>query len=190
MTKNTHERASDRAAEAMRIIEKKTKRKIDIVVMIQGDEPLVHPIMINKAVEPLLKNKNILVSNLIAPLKSSKEFEDRNEVKVVADKDNFALYFSREPIPSRKKGVQTLPMMKQVCVIPFRRDFLLRFNRMAQTPMEKIESIDMLRCLENGYKIKLIPCDFNTYSVDTESDLKNVIRHMKKDSLRKNYCNK
>ncbi len=187
MTKATHERASDRTAEAMLKIEKKTKCRTDIVVMIQGDEPLVYPAMINKAVQPLLKTQQILVSNLIAPLKSAKEFEDKNEIKVVADKNNFALYFSREPIPSRKKHSGNIPMMKQVCIIPFRRDFLLKFNRMAQTPLEKIESIDMLRCLENGYKVKLVRSDFNTYSVDSEEDLKNVARIMKKDRLRKSY---
>ena len=185
MTKPTHERASDRTAEAMLKVERLSGRRIDIVVMIQGDEPLIHPRMINLAVMPLIKDKRILVSNLISPLKSIKEFEDQNEVKVVADRNNFALYFSREPIPSRKKGFEKVPMMKQVCVIPFQRDFLLKFNRLRQTPLEIIESIDMLRCLENGYKVKLITCNFNTYSVDTKRDLRHVIRLMKKDSLRK-----
>src|SRR3989304_8143510 len=123
MTSDTHERASDRTAEAMLKIEKETRRKVDIVVMIQGDEPMICPEMIEKAVKPMFGDKNILITNLMAELKNEKEFEDPNEVKVVVDKFNNALYFSREPIPSRKKGAKQVPMLKQVCIIPFRRDY-------------------------------------------------------------------
>lgn len=187
MTKPTHERASDRVAEAMLKVEKKIKKRIDILVMIQGDEPLVYPEMIDMAVKPLLDDKKIMVSNLVSPLKSNEEFEDPNEVKVVSDKMNFALYFSREPIPSVKKGAKRVPMIKQVCIIPFKRDFLLKFNKLKQTPLEKAESIDMLRCLERGYRVKLVYCDFNTYSVDTKKDLEKVNRLMKRDPLINKY---
>lgn len=187
MTKDTHERASDRAAEAMLKIEKQTKRKIDILVMIQGDEPLVYPEMVDLAIKPLIKDKFVLVSNLMSPLKSKKEFSDPNEVKVVVDEHDFALYFSREPIPSLKKGAKDVPMLKQVCIIPFRRDFLLKFNRLKQTLPEKIESVDMLRCLGYGYKVKMVFSDFNTYSVDTLSDLENVKKVMRSDKLFNSY---
>lgn len=188
MTKKTHKRASDRTAEAMLKIEKKSKKKIDIVVMIQGDEPLVYPEMIDLAVAPLIEKRDILVSNLISPLKSIEEFEDPNEIKVVADRNNFALYFSRKPIPSITKGAKLVPTMKQVCIIPFKRNFLLKFNRLKQTPLETMESIDMLRCLEYGYRVKLVLCDFNTYSVDTEKDLEKVRQLMKRDKLINVYC--
>lgn len=183
MTKDTHERASDRAAEAMLKIESETGKKINIIVMVQGDEPLVYPEMIDLAVKPLVEDEEILVSNLAAPLKSIEEFEDSNEIKVVADKNNFALYFSREPIPSRKKYDKEINMLKQVCIIPFRRDFLLKFNQLEQTPLEIIESVDMLRCLENGCRVKLVYSKFNTYSVDTSEDLKKVTGLMNKDPL-------
>lgn len=179
MTKDTHERASDRTAEAMVKLEKKKNQKIDIVVMIQGDEPMVYPEMIDEAVKPMLKDVHIQVVNLMAPLRSLKEHEDPNEVKVVVDKANFALYFSREPIPSRKKDAGKIPMYKQVCIIPFRRDFLIKFNALSQTPLEIAESVDMLRVLEHGYKVKMVLTEFDTYSVDTIDDLMKVERLMK-----------
>ncbi len=93
--------------------------------MVQGDEPLTYPAMIDEAVTPMLEDKNIKITNLVADIETIEEFEDPNEVKVVMDLEGNAIYFSREPIPSRKKGVDEVPMKKQVCVIPFERDFLL-----------------------------------------------------------------
>jgi 3-deoxy-manno-octulosonate cytidylyltransferase (CMP-KDO synthetase) len=179
MTKDTHERASDRAAEAMIKIEKSEKKKADIVVMIQGDEPMLLPEMIDKAVLPMLKDRKILITNLTAPLTSREEENDPNQVKVVVDKNYFALYFSREPIPSRKKGAENVLMYKQVPIIPFTRDFLIKFNALSPTPLEKIESVDMLRILEHGYKLKMVPVSYDTHSVDTLDDLKRVERLMK-----------
>ena len=188
MTANTHERASDRTAEALLKIEAETNEKIDIVVLLQGDEPMITPEMILAAVRPLIENKAIKISNLYSSIKSVEEFEDPNEVKVVVDNDEFALYFSREPIPSRRKGVLDVPMFKQVCIIPFDRDFLLEYNTMKQTPLEIIESVDMMRILENGMKVKMIYTQNESYSVDTPADLENVINVMKNDSLIKSYC--
>ena len=183
MTSNLHERATDRTAEAMLQIEKKLGKKIDIVVMIQGDEPMIIPEMISLSLEPLKKDSNLKVVNLYTDIKSIEEFEDPNEVKVVIDNNNNALYFSREPIPSRQKGVNIVPMYKQVCIIPFKRDYLLEFNETKQTPLEKIESIDMLRTLENRDIVKMVYSKTITYSVDTKKDLENVEKLMKSDSL-------
>ena len=183
MTDKGHERASDRTAEAMQIIEAETDRRIDIVVMIQGDEPMLVPEMIDAAVGPLLTDDSVVVSNLMAPLKDRSEHEDPNEVKVVVDGASFALYFSREAIPSWKKGARDLPMMKQVCIIPFRRDFLIRFNQLTPTPLEIAESVDMLRVLEHGFKVKMVPTTEETYSVDTPEDLKRVAALMVNDPL-------
>jgi len=187
MTSNKHKRASDRVAEAVLKIESETNKKIDIVVMIQGDEPMIFPEMIDEAVKPLIEDSNILVSNLMAPLKTKEEHEDPNEVKVVADNNNFALYFSREPIPSGKKEPNEGNKNKQVCVIPFKRDFLIEFNELEPTPLEVIESIDMLRVLEHGYKVKMVPTKFDTYSVDNKKDLEKVEKLMQKDELFKKY---
>jgi len=187
MTLDTHERASDRTAEALEKIEKETGTRMDIVVMIQGDEPMVTPGMIDAAIAPLLQDKDIHITNLMASMKTQEEHEDPAEVKVVVDRNDFAMYFSREPIPSRKKGASEIPMLKQVCIIPFRRDFLLEYNTMPQTPLEIIESVDMNRLLENGIKIKMVMRDEETYSVDTPADLANVNSKMKSDPYLKQY---
>jgi 3-deoxy-manno-octulosonate cytidylyltransferase (CMP-KDO synthetase) len=183
MTSDSHERATDRTAEAMHKIEAATGRKTDVVVMIQGDEPMVFPEMIDLAMAPILTDNSIQVVNLMANMDSVTEFEDPNEVKVVVDLAGNALYFSREPIPSRKKGLSTVPMLKQVCIIPFRRDYLLRFNEMPQTPLEIIESVDMMRILESGGKVKMVLSDFRTWSVDTAADLAQVEAKMQADPL-------
>lgn len=187
MTAATHERASDRAAEALLKIEQGAERRVDSVVMIQGDEPMIRPEMIDEAIAPLLEDPTIQIVNLMAPLKNKEEHEDPNEVKVVVDRAGFAMYFSREPIPSWKKGAKDIPMFKQVCVIPFRRDFLLTFNALVPTPLEVVESVDMLRAMEHGFRVRMVPTQYDTYSVDTMEDLRWVERLMEDDELVKQY---
>ena len=173
MTSDKHERASDRCAEALEKLEKLNKVLYDIVVMVQGDEPMTHPEMIEEAVQPMLVNAEIKVTNLIGVIKSKEEFEDRNCIKVVCDLKGNALYFSREPIPTRSK-VDKVIMNKQVCIIPFRRDFLLDYIKLEPTPLEEIESVDMMRIIEHGIKVFMVPTSFDTKAVDTEEDLKEV----------------
>lgn len=187
MTGRHHQRCSTRTAEALLEIEKRTGSKADIVVMAQGDEPMVTPEMISEALRPMLADPSVRVVNLMAEMRSVEEFEDPNEVKVVVDENGDALYFSREPIPSRKKGAQSAPMRKQVCVIPFRRDYLLKFNEMPETPLEIIESVDMLRILEHGGKVRMAPTEYRTFSVDTPADLEHVRALMAEDTLMKKY---
>jgi len=189
MTSDRHQRASDRTAEAMLKIEEEMGINVHIAVMIQGDEPMVYPEMIDEAVRPMIEDESIQVVNLMAPLKNRQEHDDPNEVKVVVDRQDFALYFSREPIPSWKKGAQDVPMFKQVCIIPFRRDFLIKFNELEPTPLEMIESVDMLRVIEYGHRVKMVKTQFETYSVDTPKDLEFVDSLMKNDILLPKYCN-
>lgn len=177
MTGSHHERASDRCAEALEILEREDGMTYDIVVMVQGDEPMMHPDMISEAVNPMLADPTIQVVNLLGKIDSTAEFEDRNCIKVVCDLHGNALYFSREPIPTRSK-VPLIPMGKQVCIIPFRRDFLLEYTRMTPTPLEIAESVDMMRVLEHGLKVKMAPTRHSTQSVDTPADLKKVERLM------------
>jgi 3-deoxy-manno-octulosonate cytidylyltransferase (CMP-KDO synthetase) len=183
MTSSKHERGTDRVAEAALKIEKEMKSKLDIVVNIQGDEPMLTPEMIDDAIKPMLNDPSIVCVNLMAPLKDRAEHEDPNEVKVVVDMNNFAMYFSREPIPSKKKGAIVIPMNKQVCIIPFTRDFLIRFANLEPTPLEIVESVDMLRAMEHGYRVKMVPTDVVTYSVDTPEDLAIV-----EDMMDVHYC--
>jgi 3-deoxy-manno-octulosonate cytidylyltransferase (CMP-KDO synthetase) len=123
----------------------------------------------------------------MAPLLSRAEHDDPNEVKVVVDLADNALYFSREPIPSWKKGAKSLPMFKQVCIIPFRRDFLLKFNSLVPTPLEVAESVDMLRILEHGMTVRMVRTAARTVSVDTPQDLAAAEALMRGDALFASY---
>jgi len=178
MTSDQHERASDRCAEALNYLEKEDGIQYDIIVMVQGDEPMTHPNMISEAVTPMLDDPEILVSNLLGDIENIEEFEDRNCIKVVCDQQSNAIYFSREPIPTRSKG-GNIPMKKQVCVIPFTRAFLLEYTELSPTPLEIVESIDMMRVLECGMKVKMVPTKHQTYAVDTIEDLNKVEKLMK-----------
>ena len=175
MTSKKHKRASDRSYEALKKIEKKNKKKYEIVVMVQGDEPMVHPDMINEAVKPMLKDRKIKVLNLMGNIKNKKEFLDPNCIKVVCDKKLNAMYFSRSALPflKFKKGQN---IKKQVCIIPFRRDFLITYNSLKPTILEKIESIDILRVLENGFEVKMAKTKHFTQAVDTKSDALKVAK--------------
>jgi len=173
MTSITHERASDRCAEAVKELELKEGIRYDIVVMVQGDEPMIHPNMINEAVAPMLSDESIEVTNLLGKIETREEFEDRNCIKVVSDLTGNALYFSREPIPTQVK-MSMPPIGKQVCIIPFRRDFLTEYTDLASTPLEEAESVDMMRVLEHGRRVRMVPTKYRTHSVDTESDLRVV----------------
>jgi 3-deoxy-manno-octulosonate cytidylyltransferase (CMP-KDO synthetase) len=187
MTSTSHERASDRAAEAMLKIEEQMGCQVDIVVMVQGDEPMVTPQMIDESLRPFKEDETVNVVNLMSDLETVEEFEDPNEVKVVVNKQRDAIYFSREPIPSRKKGAKDVSMLKQVCIIPFRRNYLLAFNDMEETDLERIESVDMMRVVENGGKVRMVMTEGISYSVDTEEDLQNVVKKMEGDKLMSLY---
>jgi len=161
--------------------------KVDIVVMVQGDEPMITAAMISESLAPFNQDDTIQVVNLMSNLKRIEEFEDPNEIKVVVDKKNNALYFSREPIPFRKRTSTSIPMFKQVCVIPFRREYLIKFNQLEETPLEKIESIDMMRILENGDIVRMVLTNGFSLSVDTEEDRIRVEEYLSKESVMQKY---
>ncbi len=187
MTADTHERASDRAAEAMVKIEEATGEQTDILVMVQGDEPMDTPEMISEALSPMLQDDSVQVVNLMGCVRNLAEFEDPNTVKVVVGPDDNAIYFSREPIPSRKKWTGDVSMHKQICIIPFRRDYLLQFNSTPETPLECIESVDMLRVIESGGQVRMVMTEHQSIGVDTPDHLKHVEQLMVDDALMKEY---
>lgn len=191
MGRDDHPGCSDITAEAMIKIEQEIGEKIDIVVMLQGDEPMITPEMVDMSIGPFAQDPSIEVVNLMSLIKDEVEHSSPNCPKVVVDQNNFALYFSREPIPSRKKwdGKKEIKPYKQVCVIPWKRDFLLQYNLWAPTPLERIESIDMNRVLEYGHKVKMVLEEYETYPVDTPEDLVRVESFMSKDPLVKEYGN-
>lgn len=181
MTSVSHERASDRCAEALIKLEAMKSTRFEIVVMIQGDEPMIEPKMIADAIQPMKDDPSIKVVNLLGQIQNDHEFEDRNCIKVVCDQNLNAMYFSREPIPTRCK-IDKIPMGKQVCVIPFRRDFLIEYTKLSPTPLEFAESVDMLRILEHGMKVRMVRSSYFTQAVDTPEDLKIV------ESMLRQHC--
>ncbi len=183
MTSERHERASDRVAEAVQTIEYRTGRRSDVVVMVQGDEPMVTPAMISDAVDAMLGDPKVEVANLMAPIDDPGDFEDPNEIKVVVARNGDALYFSRRPIPDDSRLGPATPRWKQVCIIPFRRDFLFRYLELEPTALERAESIDMNRVLEYGFAVRMVPSRDRTVSVDTREDLEAVERLMAGDPL-------
>ena len=175
MTSPTHERASDRVAEAAEQV------NADIVVMIQGDEPMITPAMIAAAVTPLLSDQLVECVNLVRRITNVKDYLDPNTIKVVMNVNGDALYFSRAPIPSIEfTEANHLPVFKQVCVIPFRAEFLRKFALLPPTELERAESIDMLRILEHGRRVRLVETTVETHAVDTPEDLRLVETLMEK----------
>ena len=183
MTASTHERASDRVAEAAADLE------VDVVVMIQGDEPMTHPQMIADSLAPFHSgDPDIACVNLTARITNQKEFEDPNTIKVVMDGAGFALYMSREPIPTRQiQNFDRIPAFKQVCIIPFTAAALQEFSRLSPTPLEIAESVDMMRFIEHGRKVKMVETSFATHAVDTPADLTYVEGLLAQDPLTQKY---
>ena len=177
ITKKSHTRASDRTAEALLKIEKKLKTKFDLVIMIQGDEPMVNIKMIKRTISKFKKDKKTKVSNLISKIKSKKDFSNKNIIKVVFDNNLNALYFSRKAIPFSSNNQFG---WKQVCIIGFRRDILIKFNKLKESFLEISESVDMNRLIENEINVQLIKIKDITHPVDTKADIKIVEKMMKK----------
>ncbi|SDY42275.1 3-deoxy-manno-octulosonate cytidylyltransferase [Halobellus clavatus] len=174
----SHTRPVSRVAEAAKSTDG------DIIVVVQGDEPLVYPDMIDDAIEPLLNDDEIGCVNLAKSIDDESDFRDQNNVKVVVDRDWNALYFSREPIPNlRDVAFSEFDVYKQVCIMPFRREFLFNYLELEETQLVLAESIDMLRLLEHGYNVKIVETDRDVHAVDTESDHERVNEMMEEDAL-------
>lgn len=187
MTADSHQRASDRAAEAVVKIEQMDNVTVDYVAMIQGDEPMLMPGMMNDLIDPVVKDPSIKITNLINEIRTEEEFNSANVVKVVLDLNDFALYFSREPIPSKRKYGDILPMWRQLGIILFDKNLLLEYINLPPTPLEIIESVDMNRLLEHGRRIKMVRTKFTSWGVDIPSDVTYVEDQLKMDPLVEKY---
>ena len=178
MTSNSHERASDRIAEVAQTLE------ANIYVLIQGDEPMTTPEMIDSAIVPMLDDDTIQCVNLTKKIDSEEEYLSPNTIKVVLDHQHNALFMSREPIPTlTNNSFDQITAYKQVCIMPFRWESLRRFAALEPTQLEIAESIDMLRFLENGVPVRMVETDTETHAVDTPADLKYVSSLMEHDTL-------
>ncbi|MEO8447959.1 MAG: 3-deoxy-manno-octulosonate cytidylyltransferase, partial [bacterium] len=175
MTSEKHLSGTDRLAEAAKMI------NCDIVVNIQGDEPFIEPKNIDIAIEPLLKDRLLNVSTLAFKITDPLDLENENKVKVVLDKNNFALYFSRNYIPfdmeHNPAKVWTLKdrlFYKHIGLYVYRKSFLMRFSKMKKSYLEGVEKLEQLRILENGDKIKVVITKKDSVSVDTVEDLNKI----------------
>jgi 3-deoxy-manno-octulosonate cytidylyltransferase (CMP-KDO synthetase) len=184
MTSTGHETGTDRLAEVAGRIES------DIIVNVQGDEPLIEPAMIDEAIEPLVGDGSIMMSTLKSRIKSLHDFLSPNVVKVVTDWEGFALYFSRSPVPNfrdkwndlkdEKFSSGKLLCYKHVGLYVYRREFLLQFSQMSPTYLELSEKLEQLRVLENGYRIKVVETSHDSIGVDTPADLAAVVDKLRK----------
>jgi 3-deoxy-manno-octulosonate cytidylyltransferase (CMP-KDO synthetase) len=166
MTSARHERATDRIAEVCE------SDPADIVVMVQGDEPTIRPAMVAAAVQPLLEDSSLACVNLGGRIHTQHELDDPNTIKTVTALNGDALFFSRAAIPTlTRDAFRPGKWLKQVCIIVFRKNALETFASLPESPLEKAESIDMLRFLENGISVRIVPTDYETQAVDTPADL-------------------
>lgn len=186
MTSESHTRATTRTAEALEIIERQTGEHIDLIVMVQGDEPLIAPEIIGETLAHF-SDPTVDIVNVMSRIRTLEAFVDKNNVKVVVNQKNDALYFSREPIPSPWRGWEQLPRYMQTGIIAFRRDVLLRFNAMEESPLEQIESVDMNRVLESGGRIRMVLTEDLSIGVDTPEELAEAEQLLKADPVLSRY---
>lgn len=177
MTAKHHKTGSDRLAEACRNIE------CDIVVNVQGDEPLVDPSHIDAIIEPLIRDSGISIAVGVTPYRTKNSVSD---IKAVLDLDGNIMYCSRTDLPSSAR-TPVDEMLKMCFIVPFRKDFLLRYSSWGPTPLESIEYNEYLRVLEHGVKMRAVKISDAHVSVDTAQDLEEVRSIMKKDKLLSRY---
>ena len=183
MTSRDHETGTDRLAEVAARLDS------DIIVNVQGDEPLIEPAMIDEAIEPLAKDPGIPMGTLKSRIKYLHDFLSPNVVKVVTDWEDYALYFSRSPLPNFRDKWNDLKdeafasgkllCYKHVGLYVYRREFLLQYAQMSPTYLEMAEKLEQLRVLENGYRIKVVPTEYESIGVDTPCDLDKVLEKLK-----------
>ena len=171
MTSAGHHSGTDRLAEVAASL------WCDLVVNVQGDEPLIEPAMIDEAVAPFAPDPALMMSTLRKRIDDSSELGNPNVTKVVVDRDGYALYFSRAPIPYAREHCPVAPAWRHVGLYVYRRECLLRLAALAPTALEQSEALEQLRALENGIRIKAMETRFDSVGVDTLEDLERV-RHV------------
>jgi 3-deoxy-manno-octulosonate cytidylyltransferase (CMP-KDO synthetase) len=183
MTSGDHRTGTDRLAEVA------SKLDAEIIINVQGDEPLIEPATIESALSPLLADSAVVMSTTCEPIESAADLFNANVVKVITDREGFAIYFSRSPLPfprsevlrhgSLQEALRAQPELLQLYakhtgLYVYRREFLLAFTRLAPTKLEEVEALEQLRAIENGYKIKVVRVDHRSIGVDTPEDLERV----------------
>ena len=177
LTRKDHINGTSRIAEVC-----ETYTDYDVIVNIQGDEPLIEPDMINSIIDSFIEDNTIPMSTLKYKLTDMAEIENPNAVKVVTDKNDFAIYFSRSVIPY-PRNLNMDNYYKHVGIYGYKRDFVMEYAKMASTPLELSESLEQLRVLENGYKIKVLETPYKIIGVDTQEELERVREYITKNGL-------
>nr|MBC8284619.1 3-deoxy-manno-octulosonate cytidylyltransferase [Nitrospinota bacterium] len=182
MTSPEHESGTDRVAEVAR------DKDCDIVVNVQGDEPLIPPQNIEKVVEPLIDDASVSVTSLRILIQDPKDLLNRNITKVVVDKFDSALYFSKAPIPwDRDKWAESMedvsnlssPLwFKHIGLYAYRKKFLMEYSALPVSPLERIEKLEQLRILENGFSIKVVETNLDSTGVDSEADIEIIEKQL------------
>ena len=174
MTSPSHATGTDRIAEVAATLD------CDLIVNLQGDEPLIEPAAIDQAIEPFRDDATLQMTSLYQRFRTPEEAADPNVVKVVTNRRGFALYFSRAPIPFVRAGADAAPLpagpYKHIGLYVQRREFLLRVASLEPTPLERAEALEQLRVLEHGYAIRMIQTEHDSTGVDTPEDLERARR--------------
>ena len=178
MTSDKHERSTERVAEALDSLTG------DVVVVVQGDEPLLLPEVIGQVAAPLLDRDDLTCVSLLSPLESEADYTNPNIVKAACDQRGHILFFSRAPIPYFQRPGRC-PIYRETGIRAFRADFVQTYTALPETPFERVESVDMLRLLEHGYKILGVPMEYTTVGVDHPEDVDIVEHILRTDSVQR-----
>ena len=171
MTRPDHPSGTDRIAEAV------GELQADVVVNVQGDEPVLDAHLIDQVVEPFRSDPDLVMSTAAVPIEDPRDVEDPSAVKVVVDRRGYALYFSRLPMPYYRSGPAG-PRLKHLGLYAYRKEFLQTYAALPRTPLEQAEGLEQLRVLEHGYRIFVAITDHDAVGVDTPEDLERVRRQM------------
>jgi 3-deoxy-manno-octulosonate cytidylyltransferase (CMP-KDO synthetase) len=169
MTRSDHLSGTDRAAEVA-----SAEEDVEIVVNIQGDEPLISPEAIDAAILPLVHEPDLVMGTLKKRIEDPREITDPNVVKVVTNRSGDAVYFSRCAIPFAREASEGTPYFKHIGLYVYRRDFLLAYPALPVGPLETAERLEQLRALENGFSIRVVETEYESLGVDTPQDLERV----------------
>ncbi len=178
MTSKKHKSGTDRIAEAIDIISEKTNKKYDVIINIQGDEPFIYPEQI-ESVKKCFKLKRTQIATLAKPINNSKDIFDTNKPKLILNNKNEAIYFSRSPIPFVRGSKQADWILKHkfykhIGLYGYRYDILKKITKLKPSVLEIVESLEQLRWIENGYKIKVEETEYESLGIDTKKDLKRI----------------
>ncbi len=179
LTAKGHACGTDRICEVINPLD------VKVVINIQGDEPLIHPTMIDSVAQALLDNNSISMATVMKMIEEPEVINDPNVVKVVIDKNNFALYFSRSPIPfhAPNSELKFAAYFKHIGLYGYTKDFLFIYKNLPVSYLERVERLEQLRVLEEGYRIKVIETKHDTIGVDTPEDLEKLKQYLQNPPL-------